>query len=369
MHDDSTAARPFAALPFANPLATAVISSLLLATALPAMATESLDAWQQQRQLQEGWAQPTISSVTVSSVAGPASATLAPAAVASTAILGNAGDPGSWRTDEFKADWGLAAMGAEFAYARGLTAKGVRLGVFDDGAGLGHPEFAGKNHRSIRLAGVLADGSLCPAEVIEGPNSCFRTDGDQVQLTYQTLEPRYAALLNRNNYFEGVTYGTHGTHVSGTIAANRDGSGMHGVAFGADLSVARLFSNSVAHLSVSPRMTLERNSKSVSAPTAAFSQLYEQLEQQQIRAINHSWGLATEPSTAQQMDVYLSHTVFADRLAVMATASRRTGLIQVWAAGNTDAPNPSPQQAPIAGMYATLPRAQRDVEPYWLAVS
>lgn len=354
--------------PSPTPLAIAVISSLLLATALPAMATESLDAWQQQRQLQEGWAQPTISSVTVSSVAGPASATLAPAADASTAILGNAGDPGSWRTDEFKADWGLAAMGAEFAYARGLTAKGVRLGVFDDGAALGHPDFAGKNHRSIRLAGVLADGSLCPAEVIEGPNSCFRTDGDQVQLTYQTLEPRYAALLNRNNYFEGVTYGTHGTHVSGTIAANRDGSGMHGAAFGADLSVARLFSNSVAHLSVSPRMTLERSSKSVSAPTAAFSQLYEQLEQQQIRAINHSWGLATEPNTAQQMDVYLSHAVFADRLAVMATTSRRTGLIQVWAAGNTDAPNPSPQQAPIAGMYATLPRAQKDVEPYWLAV-
>ncbi|HEL4830652.1 TPA: autotransporter domain-containing protein [Stenotrophomonas maltophilia] len=351
--------------PMHSRLALAVASSLLLA-ATPAIASESLDTWQQQRQLQAAWAQPATSAPSSTPLQLPVAA--AAAAASTTSILGKPGDPASWRTDEFNADWGLAAMGADYAYARGLTAKGVRLGVFDDGTGLGHPEFAGKNHRSIRLAGVLADGSLCPAEVIQGPNSCFRTDGDQVQLTYQTLDPQYAALLNRNGYFEGVTYGTHGTHVSGTIAANRDGTGMHGVAFGADLSVARLFSNSVAHLSVSPRMTLDRSSKSVGAPTAAFSQLYEQLEQQEIRAINHSWGLATEPNSAQQMDVYLSHTVFADRLAVMATASRRTGLIQVWAAGNTDAANPSPQQAPIAGMYATLPRAQKDVEPYWLAV-
>src|SRR5690606_23954617 len=35
-----------------------------------------------------------------------------------------------------------------------------------------------------------------------------------------------------------LLFGDHGTHVSGTIAASRDGSGMHGVAFGADLYAA-----------------------------------------------------------------------------------------------------------------------------------
>ncbi|WP_164242582.1 hypothetical protein [Stenotrophomonas maltophilia] len=41
-----------------RPLALAVASSLLLATTLPAMASESLDAWQHQRQLQAAWARP-----------------------------------------------------------------------------------------------------------------------------------------------------------------------------------------------------------------------------------------------------------------------------------------------------------------------
>src|SRR5690606_41097198 len=34
---------------------------------------------------------------------------------------GQVGDVASWRTDEFMADWGLGAIGAEYAYARGLT--------------------------------------------------------------------------------------------------------------------------------------------------------------------------------------------------------------------------------------------------------
>jgi subtilase-type serine protease len=34
----------------------------------------------------------------------------------------------------------------------------------------------------------------------------------------------------------GFSYADHGTHVLGTIGANRNGTGMHGVAFGADLT-------------------------------------------------------------------------------------------------------------------------------------
>ena len=34
---------------------------------------------------------------------------------------GKVGDPDSWVDDEFKADWGLAAINAQYAYARGLS--------------------------------------------------------------------------------------------------------------------------------------------------------------------------------------------------------------------------------------------------------
>ena len=75
--------------PMHSRLALAVASSLLLATAMPAIASESLDAWQQQRQLQAAWSQP----------AGGASAapTATSPAAASTSVLGNPGDAASWR--------------------------------------------------------------------------------------------------------------------------------------------------------------------------------------------------------------------------------------------------------------------------------
>ncbi|MEM1487523.1 autotransporter domain-containing protein [Stenotrophomonas geniculata] len=356
--------------PMHSRLALAVTSTLLLASTLPAMANDSFEVWQQQRQLQAAWAQPATAAIPSATTPLPIAAPAA--AASSTTTLGNPGDPASWRTDEFNADWGLAATNADHAYARGLTGTGIRLGVFDSGTGLDHPEFAGKNHRSLRLADVLADGSLCGSEVLAGPDACFTSDGNQVAIDYTLIDPAYRDLLNRNGYFEGPGYNVHGTHVSGTIAANRDGNGMHGVAFGADLTVARLFANSVNYLTVVERNGgLYLDSKSVAglgASDSIFPQLYAQLNEQHVRAVNHSWGLTNEPDTAEKLDFYLSHPDLADSLGAIAEGSRTLGLIQVWAAGNTDSVNPSPEQAPIAGMYASMPREFTDVEPYWLAV-
>lgn len=233
-----------------RPLALAVASSLLLATALPAMASESFDAWQQQRQLQAAWAQPT--PLASSSTDANLSAATPVAAASATSIPGKPGDPASWRTNEFNADWGLAATNADHAYARGLTGTGIRLGVFDSGTGLDHPEFAGKNHRSIHIADLLADGSHCTNTTqLTGPGACFSSDGDDVQVSYvgfnANVPQNIRDLIMAGPYVQpGIGFEVHGTHVAGTIAANRDGNGMHGVAFGADLSVARLFFNSAS---------------------------------------------------------------------------------------------------------------------------
>ena len=53
------------------------------------------------------------------------------------------GAPDSWKTAEFNRQWGLEAISAEFAYARGYTGKGVTIGIIDN-AILSHSEFAGK---------------------------------------------------------------------------------------------------------------------------------------------------------------------------------------------------------------------------------
>ena len=364
-----TAAARRAFLP--SPLASAIVGSLLVAASLPALAqggSDDLSRYQFQRSLQAAFAAPALVTTATPSRAFATTAD----DEAAEPVMGQAGDAASWRTTEFNNDWGLGAINADAAYARGLTGKGIRLGVFDSGTGLEHDEFAGKDHRSIHLADVLADGSLCSREVLDGPDACFVSDGDQVAVSYQLIDPDWEQLLNNNGFYEGLSYNLHGTHVSGTIAANRDGNGTHGVAFGADLSVARLFSNSVTYLSVvrigNSLYLDEQTVAAISAADSIYPQLYAQMNEQGVRAINHSWGLANEPETAEDLDFYQSHPLFAESLAAMAEGSRSSGLIQVWAAGNTNAVNPSPEEAPIAGMFASLPRAIADIEPYWLAV-
>lgn len=358
-------------------LATTIGGILLSALALPALASaadDSLASYQQQRLVQRAAYHLAPTAIDVAVRPRAVSAVVAPAASGDpTPIMGTVGDVASWRTDEFKADWGLQAINADAAYARGLTGKGIRLGVFDSGTGLDHDEFAGKDHRSIHLADVMPDGSLCTnTAALDGPDACFTSDGDQVAIEYNIFDPsfdqRIVDLLNSWGYYEGGSYGTHGTHVSGTIAANRDGSGTHGVAFGADLSVARLFSNSVSYYTATPEGYLDvQNVASIGASNSIFPQLYNQLNEQGVRAVNHSWGLATEPNSEEDLDFYLSHPVFEERLQAIADGSRAKGMIQVWAAGNSGV-NPSPEESPIAGMYASLPRAMPDIEKYWLAV-
>lgn len=288
--------------------------------------------------------------------------------------MGAVGSPDSWKTPEFNADWGLGAMNAHHAYARGLTGSGVRLGVFDSGTGLAHTEFSNKDHRSIRIADLVSNGSRCTSTAVSGPDACFFSDGDQVKVTHYTFDAsipqsevtRLTDLLKKA-YGSLTQYDNHGTHVAGTVAANRDGTGMHGVSFGADLTVATLFANVVTEVYLdNVTNTYELRQTSKPGELSSKVDLYEQMNAQGVRAINHSWGLTNEPD-ATTMDTWFKNKADIDFLSAFADGSRAKGMIQVWAAGNSG-PNPSPQQSPIAGIYATLPRALSDIEQYWLSV-
>lgn len=58
-------------------------------------------------------------------------ASLGTAQAAPYVETGKLGDAASWRSNEFKADWGLGAVHADAAYAASYTGKGVKLGIFD----------------------------------------------------------------------------------------------------------------------------------------------------------------------------------------------------------------------------------------------
>lgn len=289
---------------------------------------------------------------------------------------GRIGDAASWVTPEFRLDYGLAQMNAQYAYARGLTGKGIRAGVLDDGVEFRHSEFAGKNNASITAADVLADGSLCaPVSGVYNLAGCFYTQGDESSRDFYVADgnDRYTSLLptyvgvagNRFMYRTG-----HGTHVAGTIAGNRDENGAHGVAYGASIVSARLFADTMSDLdslvyeaagltcptgacySTSPSMTLQ-----------ARTNVYRDFVASGVKVINNSWGYTVRTPTTANLDaVYTANKAFFDPI-FRATAQQTSaaGILQVWSAGNT--PND------VAGLTASLPRWMPEYEPYWVAVA
>jgi len=107
-------------------------------------------------------------------------------------LPGFAQSASEWETPEYFSGGFLDPINAAEAYALGFTGKGVTVAVIDSGIDARHPEFAGK----------LVDGYsfYAGAPIVPG--------------------------VNFDQHF-------HGTHVAGIVGANRDGVGMHGVAFDA----------------------------------------------------------------------------------------------------------------------------------------
>ncbi len=354
-------------------LASAITGTLLAALAVPALAsssTDSLSTYQQQRALQRAAFSLDLPAANVANVSGiriTAAPTPGP-------INGTPGNPESWRSTEFDADWGLGAINADAAYARGLTGKGIRLGVFDSGSGLDHPDFAGKDHRSLRIADLLPDGTRCTnTTLIDGPDACFASDGDDVSIEYVAYDASVPQAIrdiieSDPRYLQaGIHFQTHGTHVAGTIAANRDGNGTHGVAFGADLTAAKLFFNSAQMWTdVGGGDYRVVSVGGVGPDGSAFEDMYAQMNGQGVRAVNHSWGLTNEPTDLATQDLLYANN--SEYLDIFAEGSRSKGMIQVWAAGNNNDNAATPEEAPIAGIYATLPRLFPDIEQNWLSV-
>ena len=259
-----------------------------------------------------------------------------PVQAASYVEQGRLNDAASWRSEEFKSNWGLAAIGADFAYARGLSGKGVQVAIYDSGTDLRHNEFMGKAH-----IGVQMNAPGCSSEALLSPSEgCFFTEGDRSQTIVED---------------DTFSYIFHGTHVAGTVAANREGTGMHGVAYASTFSALRFATNESQFL-------YERTA----GPTEILA-AYAQLHGQNVRVINNSWG---PPFTATDNETELDADLkgLATLAQPLGRGSLDYGFLQVWAAGNTQAPNASPQTAPVAEPLASLPRARPELEPYWLSV-
>ncbi|WP_345822492.1 S8 family serine peptidase [Methylobacterium fujisawaense] len=250
-------------------------------------------------------------------------------------------DPNAWRTPEYRADWGLEAMRAADAYAAGYTGLGVTVGVVDSGLYSAHPEFADGRVTPLTITGTFGsdgyyfmDGSGAPADL--SPQPSFFSRGEAY-----TIPGTYDPAVND----------PHGTHVSGSIAAARNGNGMHGVAFDATVYVANTHAT-------------DESIYGANADYAYFKNAYGSLAAAGARALNSSWGSPPPTDNYNTLPgLRQAYTEFDGRLSYVDAVSdvaKQYGIIQVFAAGNTGWDNPN--------VRSSLPYFRPDIEKNWLAV-
>ena len=195
---------------------------------------------------------------------------------------GQAGNTKSWESAEYLKDWGLTSMNASTAYALGFNGSGVKIGVMDSGVLLNHPEFQDGRIHVVKTEGNYSKDGM------RYPDAKFGFGGLNKAQPFDSNGKRNFDKNNNGDFVKGETFSidggwhkgindAHGTHVGGTMAASRNGEGMHGVAFGANLYSAN--TGGTDNMTYGPNQDYE-----------FFLQGYSQLAANGAKVINNSWG-------------------------------------------------------------------------------
>ncbi|MGP3056562.1 S8 family serine peptidase, partial [Serratia marcescens] len=260
---------------------------------------------------------------------------------------GKAGDPASWRSSEFNAEWGLGAIHADQAYAAGYTGKGIKLGIFDQPVYAKHPEFAGENKVINLVTEGIREYTDPYIPVKKGDD--FRYDGTPSVDSDGTL-------------------GSHGTHVGGIAAGSRDGGAMHGVAFNAQI------------ISAENGDPGPEDGIILGNDGAVYKAGWDALVASGARIINNSWGIGiTEKFDKGGYDPAYPHFTVNDAQKQFdqikqilgtkpggayqgAIDAARSGVVTIFAAGNDGNLN-NPDA--MAGLAYFVP----EIAPNWLSVA
>ena len=181
----------------------------------------------------------TKTKATKSAVALAVAALMLGAGAASAAYMapkGGSQDPGfvannstqvdaakeSWETAEYNKNWGLKAMKASSAYALGYYGQGVKVGMMDSGFLTTHQELSGDRWHTVKVEGTYSQSGE------RYPQYAYGSDPEDTDKYNKgdkfSVDGAYNPDINDN----------HGTGCAGVYAGNRDGVGMHGVAWGSE---------------------------------------------------------------------------------------------------------------------------------------
>ncbi|WP_172201586.1 S8 family serine peptidase [Campylobacter sp. RM16188] len=190
--------------------------------------------------------------------------------------MGVLGNTSSWESDEYKKDWGLSSMDSSTAYAMGFNGGGVKIGVMDSGMLMSHPEFQDGRFSTIKSIGEYSKNGMRYPDTQYG-NSPFKKGSSSDYDKSNKGEFKKGESFNIGGEWIAGINDSHGTHVGGTMAASRNGSGMHGVAFGSKLYSANTGGND--GMTYGPNQDYN-----------FFLKGYTALADAGVRVINNSWG-------------------------------------------------------------------------------
>lgn len=245
-------------------------------------------------------------------------------------------------------------MNASSAYALGFHGQGAKVGVMDSGALLSHQELSGSRFHAVKAKGEYGSTGMRYPQEMGGhyeKGQVFDVDG---------------------NWIKGVN-DTHGTHVTGTVGANRDGNGMHGVAWGADIYLGNTGAT-------------DSNNYGPYQDYTYFYTGWKAMVDAGAQVINNSWG--TNPriintdktegpdggdttihmpvnTTAQtEYEYFYFKKVYGDKPSFVDAAYdavKGTNVVQVFTTGNRDFAQP---------YYRPLyPYFNPEAEQHWIAVA
>ncbi|MEQ5126130.1 autotransporter Pta [Providencia alcalifaciens] len=267
---------------------------------------------------------------------------------------GQLGDKNSWESQEYKNDWGLAAMNASSAYALGYHGQGAKIGVMDSGALLSHQELSGSRFHAVKAKGEYGSTGMRYPQELGGhyeKGQAFDVTGD---------------------WIKGVN-DTHGTHVTGTVGANRDGEGMHGVAWGSDVYVGNTGAT-------------DSNNYGPYQDYQYFYTGWKAMVDAGAQVINNSWGtnpriidagktvgpdggnttvhLPVDTTQQTEYEYFYFKKIYGDNPSFVDAAYdavKGTNVVQVFTTGNRDFKNP---------YYRPLyPYFNPQAEKHWIAVA
>ncbi|MEG4342972.1 S8 family serine peptidase [Microcoleus sp. A003_D6] len=113
-------------------------------------------------------------------------------------------------------EWGRDLIKAPEVWARGLTGDGIVVAVIDSGVDYNHPDLTGNIWSNAGETGVDAIGRNKASNGVDDDNNGFVDDFRGWDFVNSDNDP-----MDDNN---------HGTHISGLVAAKKDGVGITGTA-------------------------------------------------------------------------------------------------------------------------------------------